>query len=113
MQKNEMQRGRAFALLVAGAMMHVIPAMAEQASVEKGCAMWAAFGRQTAESRDSGTTERGLNQKIDALASSGQGFTRDNALYAKAITKMVFHDFRKRMPAEIATLVHIGCLTSK
>lgn len=87
-------------------------AKAGQVSADKACAMWAAFGHTAAEARDSGASEQNYNQKIDAMAASGDGFTRDNVRFAKGITRMVFHDFRKKSPGEIATLVHIGCLAT-
>jgi len=82
---------------------------AGQVSSDKACAVWAAFSHTTAESRDSGVSEKALNKKIDDMETANKGFTRDNAEYAKAITRMVYHDFRRKTPAEISNLMHITC----
>lgn len=79
---------------------------------EKACAVWSAFAHNAAESRDSGVSERSYYQKIDSIEISKGGFTRDNAIYAKKIAHMVYHDFRKKTPGDIATVVNVGCMVT-
>lgn len=89
------------------------PTYAAPVSNDKACAMWAAFSHSMAEARDSGASERSLNRKIDSIEKSEDGFTKENSDYAKAIVKMVYHDFRRKTPGEISNLMHITCrLTS-
>lgn len=84
-------------------------ACAVPVSSDKACAVWAAFSHSTAEARNSGASEKRLNSQIDGMEKSGKGFTSGNAEYAKAIIRMVFHDFRRKTPTEISDLMLITC----
>lgn len=102
------------AILLTGVALYAPDALyAAPVASDKACAMWAAFSHTMTEARDAGTSERSLNRRIDGMELSKDGFTKENADYAKAIVKMVYHDFRRKTPSEISNLMHITCkLTS-
>lgn len=100
-------------VFAAGALCFVSHLACAQVSSDKACAVWATFGHTMAEARDSGAPEQEQRKKIDGINKSDRGFTKENAEYAKAILRMVYHDFRAKTPTEISSLMHITCkLTS-
>ena len=76
---------------------------------QQACAAWTNMAHTFAVNRDAGGTYADAQKKLSTLRPSSGGLTTDNIQMAKNLAKMVFRDFVKKSPDEIASLVAVTC----
>ncbi|MBX9900348.1 MAG: hypothetical protein K2Y28_06140 [Burkholderiaceae bacterium] len=76
---------------------------------EIACAVWSSMARAMAEGRDSGVPYKEQQRKIEGSRGKS-GVTNSNLAYAYGILSIVYQDFPKKTPGDLALLVNTACV---
>lgn len=98
-----------FAMSFVGALGMISTISCQAATPEQACTVWANMASSMAQGRDSGVPLKDQLRKVEAMRGMS-GITPSNVGYAHNLAILVYKDFPKKSPDDLAVLIHTSCL---